>query len=126
MRRSVSLQSVAASRSLPAAADLARDMVVNQGMGKKLRNQVFKVDDGMMLDRIMHEREYSDDTAKLIDEEVEQLIKEAAVRAHEVIKANRTKLEELKNRLLEKETVEAEEVKEILKGAVMPKTAALY
>lgn len=115
-----------AGADLPAAADLARDMVVNQGMGKKLRNQVFKVDDGMMLDRIMHEREYSDDTAKLIDEEVEQLIKEAAVRAHEVIKANRTKLEELKNRLLEKETVEAEEVKEILKGAVMPKTAALY
>jgi cell division protease FtsH len=79
-----------------------------------------------MLDRMMHEREYSEDTAKLIDDEVEALIKEAAIRARAVIKANREKLEELKDSLLEKETVEAEEVKKILKGATMPKAAALY
>ena len=34
-------------------------------MGKKLRDQVFHVDDGMMLDRLVHERDYSDETAKL-------------------------------------------------------------
>ena len=33
-------------------------MVVNQGMGKKLRDQVFHVDEGMMLDRLVHERGY--------------------------------------------------------------------
>lgn len=115
-----------AGSDLQKAAELARDMVMNQGMGKSLRDQVFKVDDGMMLDRIMHEREYSDDTAKLIDEEVEALIKEAATRARTVIKANLKKLEELKNALLEKETVEAEEVKKILEGSTMPKAAALY
>lgn len=115
-----------AGSDLPAAAELARDMIVNQGMGKKLRNQVFKVDDGMMLDRIMHERQYSEETAKLIDDEVEELITEAATRAREVIKANRKKLDELKDRLLEKETVEGKEVSEILKGTVMPKAAALY
>ena len=31
-------------------------MVANQGMGKKLRNQVFHAEEGMMMDRMMHER----------------------------------------------------------------------
>ena len=74
----------------------------------------------------MHEREYSDDTAKLIDEEVETLITEAAQRARAVIKANVEKLEALKDRLLEKETVDADEVHEVLQGTTMPKSAALY
>jgi ATP-dependent Zn protease len=40
-------------------------------MGKKLRDQGFHVDEGMMLERIVHERQYSDETAKIIDDEVE-------------------------------------------------------
>ncbi len=108
------------------AAEIARDMVVNQGMGKKLRDQVFHVDDGMMLDRLVHEREYSDETAKIIDDEVEQLITEAANRARAVIKANLAHIKALKDILLEKETVEAPEVAEIFKGSVMPKAASLY
>jgi cell division protease FtsH len=115
-----------AGSDLQKAAELAREMVINQGMGKKLRDQVFKIDDGMMLDRLVHEREYSDDTAKVIDQEVEALITEAADRARVVIKANRKPLEKLKESLLEKETVEAEEVKKLLEGAAMPKAAALY
>ena len=115
-----------AGSDLQHAAEVARDMVVNQGMGKQLRDQVFKTDDGLMLDKLVHEREYSDDTAKVIDREVESLITEAANRARIVIKANRDKLEALKDKLLEKETVDAEEVAEILKGASMPKGAALY
>ncbi len=115
-----------AGDDLKKAAELAREMVMNQGMGKTLRDQVFKVDDGMMLDRLVHERDYSEDTAKVIDQEVEQLIKEAAIRAKAVITANRDKLEELKDALLEKETVEAEDVKKILEGTKLPKTASLY
>jgi cell division protease FtsH len=115
-----------AGSDLPSAAEMARDMIVNQGMGKKLRNQVFRSDDGMMIDRLVHERDYSDETAKMIDDEVEDLINEAATRARLVIKANREKLESLKDKLLEKETVEADEVAEILKGAKLPAAAALY
>lgn len=115
-----------AGSDLRSAAELARDMVVNQGMGKKLRDQVFHVDDGMMLDRLVHERDYSDETAKVIDEEVEQLITEAANRARVVIKANMHKLEELKDRLIEKETIDADEVNEVLAGAKLPQAAALY
>lgn len=115
-----------AGSDLQNAAEVARDMIINQGMGNKLRNQVFKVDDGMMLDRLVHDKEYSEETAKLIDQEVEALITEAADRAREVIKANLKPLEALKDKLLEKETVDAEEVDEVLKGAKMPSSAALY
>lgn len=115
-----------AGNDLQKAAEIARDMIINQGMGDKLRDQVFHVEEGVMLDRLVQERQYSDDTAKLIDDEVENLITEAARRAREVIKANRTQLEALKDRLLEKETVEADEVLEILKDTSVPKTVVLY
>lgn len=115
-----------AGSDLQKAAELAREMIVNQGMGKKLRDQVFHTDDGMMFDKMMHERQYSDETAKVIDDEVEALITESANRARIVLKANMKKLEELKDELLEKETVEAEEVLKILDGSNMPKEAALY
>ena len=115
-----------AGSDLQKAAELARDMIVNQGMGKALRDQVFHVDEGMMIEKLVHERQYSDDTAKVIDNEVEALITEAGQRARAVLKANMPKLEQLKVTLLEKETVEAEEVIKILEGTAMPKEAALY
>lgn len=115
-----------AGNDLQKAAELARDMITQQGMGKKLRDQVFKAEEGIMMERIMHEREYSDETAKLIDDEVEALISEAAARARVVIKANMTQLKRLKDALLEKETVEAEEVAKLFEGSHLPKEAALY
>lgn len=115
-----------AGSDLQNAAELARDMIINQGMGTKLRDQVFKVDDGMMLDRLVHDKEYSEETAKIIDQEVEALITEAANRARAVIKANLKPLEALKDVLLEKETVDSDEVAEVLKDAKMPSAAALY
>jgi cell division protease FtsH len=115
-----------AGNDLQRAAELAREMIVNQGMGKKTRDQVFKTDDGMVMDRLMHERQYSDETAKIIDSEIESLISEAARRARAVIKFNKSYLEKLKNTLLEKETVEAEEVDKILGGTKLPKEAKLY
>lgn len=115
-----------AGSDLQKAAELARDMVVNQGMGKQLRDQVFHVEGGMMLDRLVSERQYSDETAKVIDDEVESLITEAARRARAVIVANKKQLDALKDVLLEKETVEAEQVLELLTGTVLPKEATLY
>jgi len=115
-----------AGSDLQKAAELAREMVTNQGMGKKLRDQVFHTEEGMMMERMMHDKVYSDETAKVIDDEVESLITEAATRARFVIKANLGKLEELKEVLLKKETVEAEEVISILDGSKMPRDAALY
>jgi len=115
-----------ASSDLQGSSDLARDMVVNQGMGEKLRNQVFKSDDGMMVDHLVRERDYSESTAKIIDDEVENLINEAANRARSIIKYNLKYLEKLKDVLLEKETIDSEEVAQILEGSKLPKAAMLY
>jgi cell division protease FtsH len=109
-----------AGSDLQKAAELARDMIINQGMGKKLQDQVFHIDEGMMMERMMHEKQYSDETAKVIDDEVEALITEAATRARTVIKANRKSLDALKDLLIEKETVEAEEVLKVLKDSTLP------
>lgn len=115
-----------AGNDLQKAAELARDMVINQGMGSKLRDQVFHVEIGTMFDRMTHEKQYSEDTAKIIDDEVEALIIEAANRARSVINANKVYLEKLKDLLIEKETVEASEVIDVFKGTHLPKEAALY
>lgn len=116
-----------AGSDLRNATEIARDMVIEQGMGSKLRDQVFHEDSGgMVFDKITHERPYSDDTAKEIDSEVEQLIKEAANRAELVLKANRKHLDELAKVLIKEETIEEPTVDRILKDAVLPKEAMLH
>lgn len=116
-----------AGSDLRKATEIARDMIIEQGMGEGLRDQVFHEDNGgMMFDRMVHERPYSDETAKLIDDEVEKLIREAARRAEAVICHNRDYLDALAKALLKEETIEEERVKELLKGATLPSAAALY
>ncbi len=116
-----------AGSDLRKATEIARDMIIEQGMGSKLRDQVFHEDNGgMMFDRMTHERPYSDDTAKEIDEEVAGLIKEAAQRAEVVIKSNLDSLKKLAEALLVEETIEEEGVVKLLKDAKLPKEAMLY
>jgi len=115
-----------AGSDLRKATEIARDMVREQGMGTKLRDQVFHEDNGgMMFDRMTHDRPYSDDTAKEIDLEVAELIKEAAARAEAVITQNMPSLKKLADALLEEETVEEDRVLELLKGTKLPKEAQL-
>ncbi len=110
-----------AGNDLQKAAGLAREMVIEQGMGKKLRDQVFHEDEGgMMFDRMVHSKPYSEKTAELIDREVEDLITEATVRAEKIIRANMKPLENLKNQLLEKETLDEVEAREALAGTKAP------
>ena len=116
-----------AGSDLRKATEIARDMIIEQGMGSKLRDQVFHEDNGgMMFDRMTHERPYSDATAKEIDKEVEALIKEAAHRAELVITHNMPSLEELAKRLMKEETVGEKGVIEALKEAKPPKEALLH
>ena len=116
-----------AGSDLRKATEIARDMIIEQGMGKELRDQVFHDDNGgMVFDKITHERPYSDDTARLIDGEVEALIKEAAVRAETVIKQNMASLKALADALLKDETLEEDKVNQILKDAKLPKEVMLH
>ena len=116
-----------AGSDLRKATEIARDMIIEQGMGSHLRDQVFHEDNGgMVFDKITHERPYSDATAKEIDSEVAELIKEASHRAEVIIKANRKSLDDLAEALIKEETIEEDEVNKILKDATLPKEAALY
>jgi len=116
-----------AGSDLQQATGIARDMIMEQGMGSKLRNQVFHEDEGgMMFEKITHERPYSDETAKEIDKEVADLIQEAARRAEAVISKNRSSLDKLAQALLKEETLEEDQVAELLKDTVLPKEAKLY
>lgn len=115
-----------AGSDLRKATEIARDMVIEQGMGKNLRDLVFHEDEGgMMLDRMVHDRPYSEETAKKIDDEVQSLVREAATRAETVIRANLESLKKLADALLEKETIEAEEVRKILANVVLPPEVVL-
>lgn len=116
-----------AGSDLRKATEIARDMVIEQGMGDSLRDQVFHEDNGgMMFDRMTHERPYSDDTARLIDQEVEKLIKQAVDRAEAVIRANSTHLDKLAKALLKEETIDDKQVVKILEGTKLPAAAKLY
>ncbi|HJP81308.1 MAG TPA: ATP-dependent zinc metalloprotease FtsH [Candidatus Saccharimonadales bacterium] len=116
-----------AGSDLRKATEIARDMVIEQGMGSKLRDQVFHEDNGgMMFDRMTHERPYSDDTAKEIDKEVESLIREAAKRAELVINTNRHQLDTMAKALIEKETLEEKDVDKLFEGSTLPAEAKLH
>ena len=119
--------STGAGDDLRKATELARDMVIEEGMGKKLRDQVFHADTGgMVFDKMTHDRPYSEETAREIDKEVESLIKESARRAEDVLRANMDYLHALAKELLSKETIDEKDVDRVLKGAKLPKEAKLY
>ncbi|TWP08568.1 ATP-dependent metallopeptidase FtsH/Yme1/Tma family protein [TM7 phylum sp. oral taxon 350] len=117
-----------ASSDLRSATNIARDMVIEQGMGKKLRNHVFHEDTptGSVFDTMSRERPYSEETAKLIDEEVSNLVDEATKRAEIVLTKNREGLKKLALALLDKETLDDKEVNEILKDTKLPTEAKLH
>lgn len=116
-----------AGSDLRKATEIARDMVIEQGMGNKLRDQVFHEDNGgLMFDKMTRDRPYSDGTAELIDQEVAAFVNEAKERAELVLKANKKLLDDLAKALLEQETLEESEVDKILKDAVLPKEAKLH
>lgn len=113
-----------ASSDLQHVAELAREMVSKEGMGSKLRDQVFNTDEvNFFGDRA---KTYSEKTSEIIDSEIEALTKEANVRAEAVLKANKKYLDELAAALLEKETLEEKEVAAILKGTSLPTAAKLH
>ncbi len=104
------------SSDLRNATKLARSMVMSYGMSDKLGPRTFGEHDEMIfLGREIHEeRDYSDRTAEMIDDEIKNLIGQAEVRAREVLGVNKEKVEKMMAVLLEKETIEQDDIKAIL------------
>ena len=100
-----------ASNDIEKATGLARRMVTEFGMSEKLGPLAFgKREEMVFLGReIGEQRNYSDDVARTIDEEVRAIVDRAYVRATEVLTKHKDRLTELAEALIAKETVEAEE-----------------
>ena len=105
-----------ASNDLEQATNIARTMVTRYGMSSKLGPRTFgKREELVFLGReISEQRDYSDKIAQDIDEEVFDLVEYAYQTATKVITDNRTKLSRLARHLIAHETVEGDELKEIL------------
>jgi cell division protease FtsH len=105
-----------ASNDLQQVARVARQMVTRFGMSDRLGPVALgRSQGGMFLGRdIMAERDFSEETAAAIDDEVRNLVDQAYRRAKAVLMENRPVLDQLAEMLIERETVDAEELQELL------------
>ena len=105
-----------ASNDLQQVASRARQMVTRFGMSERLGPVALGRQNGnvFMGREIASDRDFSDETAAAIDEEVRNLVEQAYRRAKEVLLNNRHILDRLAEMLIEKETVDADELQELL------------
>ena len=105
-----------ASNDLQQVARVARQMVTRFGMSDRLGPVALGRQQGnMFLGRdIAAERDFSEETAAAIDDEVRNLVEQAYRRAKAVLMNNRAILDTLAQMLVEKETVDAEELQDLL------------
>ena len=105
-----------ASNDIAKATATARDMVTQYGMSARLGPMKLGQNDGQpFLGRDFgHQPDYSTEIAVEIDREIRALIDEAHDEALEILVHNRDVLEELADALIDKETIEKDELKEIL------------
>ncbi|MFO7972241.1 MAG: ATP-dependent zinc metalloprotease FtsH [Desulfobacterales bacterium] len=108
--------STGAANDIKQATDVAQKMIRNWGMSEKLGPLSFaKDDEHVFLGReIAQHRDYSEETARKIDQEINNLIEKAYSCAKQILNENLDILHALANRLLEKETVLGKELDELI------------
>ena len=111
-----------ASNDLQRATDLAEQMVGTYGMSDILGPLAYdKQGGGQFLGGNNNpRRELSDATAQAIDKEVRSLVDDAHENALNILKNNLSLLEDISQKILEKEVIEGDELKEMLSSSVMP------
>ena len=107
--------STGASNDIERATQIARSMVTKYGMSERIGTITLgSSQEEVFLGRdFAQAKEYSEETANLIDEEVKSIIDFAYKKAEEILKANMEKLTKVANVLLEKEKIDGEEFDEI-------------
>jgi cell division protease FtsH len=110
--------STGAQNDLQKATDIITSMVKEYGMSERLGNVTFEKNrQPLFLPGLYPSaKEYSDEKASQIDEEIETIMKEATERVRKIITERRNYLETLAQNLQEKEVLEKEEIEEIIKG----------
>ena len=107
-----------ASNDLERATKMARQMVTRLGMSEELGTQVFgEADHQVFLGRdYADHQDYSEETARRIDVEVQRIMRQAHERAEKILTDHRDQLELMARVLLERETVEGAAVEALLEG----------
>ncbi len=107
-----------AGNDLERATAMARAMVCDYGMSKRLGSTAFGHRDGQMFigRDLMKEKTYSEQTAEIIDSEVKSIVESCHTRARSILQKNRKFLKVMAEALLERETLDAGEVDDILAG----------
>ena len=108
--------STGAQNDLERATDLVRKMITEYGMSEVLGPITFgRRQEQVFLGRdIARDRNYSEEVAYSIDKEVRRLIEEAYAKTEELLKTNIDKLHSIANALLERETLEGDELAQLL------------
>ena len=111
-----------AANDLEKAAEIARKMVCEWGMSKKLGPLTFgKKEEEIFLGReIAKHRDYSERTAQIIDEEVTVIVEKAEKLAADILKKHIDQLHNLAAALLEREVLDRAEIEKILSGETLP------
>ena len=109
--------SAGASNDISVITSNARKMVTEWGMSEKIGPVNYSGDGQVFIGKEMQTRAtYSEELAKIIDEEVELIIKNAHKKATELLKANKSKLDNMARLLVERETIYQDEVDMIMDG----------
>lgn len=118
--------STGASNDIERATDIARKMVCQYGMSEKLGPVAFgRKQELIFLGRDMGEqRNYSDEIAREIDKEIRRFIESAYHEALEILTKKRDKLVRLANALIAKETLEGQELMDLLEDPKAEKAVA--
>ena len=108
--------STGAHNDLSVVSDIVRDMVTQYGMSERLGHLTYgKRHEQIFLGRDLHEeKNYSDETARIIDQEVKRIVDEAYEEARKTLLKYKNKLTLLADTLLEKEVMDEAEVKRLL------------
>ncbi len=103
-----------ASSDIEQATNMARNMVTRWGLSDKVGTIDYSVDEGSKF--YAATKDFSDETARIIDEEVKRIVSEALARAKEILAEKKNDLEKLAKNLLEFETLTGDEIKDLLAG----------
>jgi cell division protease FtsH len=110
-----------AGNDIERATDIARNMVCEWGMSELGPLAFGKKDEAIFLGReIAQHRDYSEDTAIQIDKEVRRIVNAAYENARGILSDNRDVLERIAQALLEREVIDAAEVKLLMEGKPLP------
>ncbi len=100
---------------------LARAMVRDWGMNERVGFVFYGEDENRMSPFGLGSREYSEETAKIIDEEVKKLIDALEVEAKQMLETHRDRVEALAQALLRYETLDGSDVERVMKGETLSK-----